>query len=338
MKSLVSISAILASLAGGTALAADLPSQKAPPAPPVLSWTGAYAGLNAGYGWGTNSNSASGWGAGSSGGSSMQASGGWTNYTYTAGTYTVNGANSWSANAVGSAQSPMTQSGFIGGAQFGYNYQWKNNFLVGFETDIQGTSMRGGSSATGVFGGGSTQGTASGNASGSGVLTTTAGVDYLGTARGRIGYIWSPSLLIYGTAGLAYGGVWAKTGLNGALNVTSNNNGAASVPLVTQSFSSNAEQNSLLVGYSAGGGAEWMFMPNWSLKAEALYYNLGNMNISNATIATGGWSRVEGTIYQTYASPAAITSSTRVNYQGVIARAGINYHFNLASAPVVAKF
>ena len=29
------------------------------------------------------------------------------------------------------------------------------------------------------------------------------------------------------------------------------------------------------VGYTLGGGLEWMFLPNWSLKAEALYYDLG---------------------------------------------------------------
>jgi outer membrane immunogenic protein len=337
MKSLVSITAIVASLAAGTAFAADLPSQKAPPPPASLSWTGFYAGLNAGYGWGTNSNS-SGWGAGSSGGSSMQASGGWSNYTYTAGTYSLNGANSWSANAIGGTQSQMTQSGFIGGAQIGYNHQWKNNLLLGFEADIQGSSIRGGSSAMGYFNGASSSTNASGSASGSGVLATTAGIDYLGTVRGRVGYVWSPSLLLYGTAGLAYGGAWANVGLNGALNSVSANNGASTPPGVTQSFAATTRQNSLLVGYSAGGGAEWMFMPNWSLKAEALYYNLGNMNISSATIATGGWGQVNSGGYQTYASPAAIASSTKVNYQGVIARAGINYHFNFASAPVVAKF
>ncbi|NDB70380.1 MAG: porin family protein, partial [Methylocystaceae bacterium] len=32
------------------------------------------------------------------------------------------------------------------------------------------------------------------------------------------------------------------------------------------------------------------------------------------------------------------SGTTSINYQGVIARAGINYHFISASAPVVAKF
>ena len=45
---------------GGTAMAADLPSrQYAPPPPiiPIFTWTGFYVGVNAGYGWSTNSNS-----------------------------------------------------------------------------------------------------------------------------------------------------------------------------------------------------------------------------------------------------------------------------------------
>lgn len=29
------------------------------------------------------------------------------------------------------------------------------------------------------------------------------------------------------------------------------------------------------VGWTAGGGAEWMFMPNSSTRVEYLYYNLG---------------------------------------------------------------
>ncbi len=73
-------------------------------------------------------------------------------------------------------------------------------------------------------------------------------------------------------------------------------------------------------------------MQNWSAKAEAFYYDLGNMTI-------------QGTGYQSAALPNSTqanamiyNTNTTVRYNGVIARAGVNYHFNWGSAPVVAKF
>ncbi|MGD1037045.1 MAG: outer membrane protein [Roseiarcus sp.] len=57
---------LLAALMAGvatSALAADLPNRKAPPAPapvyvpPTFTWTGFYVGVNGGYGFGTGSNS-----------------------------------------------------------------------------------------------------------------------------------------------------------------------------------------------------------------------------------------------------------------------------------------
>lgn len=38
----------------GTAMAADMPLKASPLPPPIASWTGWYAGLNAGGGWGDN--------------------------------------------------------------------------------------------------------------------------------------------------------------------------------------------------------------------------------------------------------------------------------------------
>lgn len=61
MKKLL-LAALLAGVAT-SALAADLPTRKAPPAPtpvyapPVFTWTGFYVGVNGGYGVGTGSNS-----------------------------------------------------------------------------------------------------------------------------------------------------------------------------------------------------------------------------------------------------------------------------------------
>lgn len=38
----------------------------------------------------------------------------------------------------------------------------------------------------------------------------TAGLDYLGAVRGRLGYLVVPSLLVYGVAGFSYGGAYPK--------------------------------------------------------------------------------------------------------------------------------
>ena len=43
-----------------------------------------------------------------------------------------------------------------------------------------------------------------------------------------------------------------------------------------------ATSRQTLVGWNVGGGLEWMFMPNWSLKAEAIYWNMGNMTVPTA--------------------------------------------------------
>ena len=290
MKKLLLSSAALVAFAG-SALAADLPSRKAPVAPPapVPMWTGFYAGLNAGYNWGTNSNARST-------------------------VYAVNAAGQpqVDAGAVMSGYRGVTQSGFIGGAQFGYNYQgfmWQN-LVLGLETDISGTGIRGNTYTRGY----STLGSSQSN----GATTFNAGLDYLGTVRGRVGYLWTPTLLMYGTAGFAYGGAYANVGQVAYQAVGTGNN----------TWEGAGRQNQLLTGWTAGGGMEWMFLPNWTLNGAALYWDLGNMNIN--TVGTG--------IVGTGGSPGYANGTASVNYQGVKAVAGINYHFTWGAAPIVAKY
>lgn len=105
---------------------------------------------------------------------------------------------------------------------------------------------------------------------------------------------------------------------------------------LTQTFVGGGQRSSTLVGWNAGGGLEWLFMPNWSLKAEAIYWNMGNMSIPTYSIAAPSVSSSDGTIASV---PSVTFGNVRVNYQGVIARAGINYHFNWGvAAPVVATY
>jgi outer membrane immunogenic protein len=238
MKKLLSAASLIAlALSAGSALAADLPYRKeepvyvAPP-PPAVTWNGVYAGANIGGGWGAGSGNSNYW--------------------------NVFGLNGGVTNHLG--------GGVLGGLQVGYNYSLTPLFLVGLETDFQGTSMP--------------------------AFTGAGGLDWFGTLRGRVGVTIMPTLLIYGTGGFAYGEF--RSG-------------------VTQS-------DAIQTGWTAGGGVEWMFMPNWSAKLEYLYSDIsgGDVNGFNAGFGINN-----------------VNNHTRWN----TVRAGVNYHFNLgAPAPVLAKY
>ncbi|KAF0135013.1 MULTISPECIES: outer membrane protein [unclassified Methylocystis] len=242
--------ALALALTSGSAMAADLPSYKAPPPPPpppIMTWTGFYAGLNFGVGfYAQNSSNAWGWGVNNHGGS---------------------------------------RAGVVGGAQIGYNYQITPMFVVGVETDFQGTSIgsgAGGNSYAWLFGV---------------PPVTTATLNWFGTVRGRVGVnLLSPQLLVYGTGGFAYGEVKR----NGWLN----------------------QNSTVQTGWTAGGGAEYMFvaLPNWSVKAEYLYTQLSGNNNNGFNFGLN-----------------LNNVNNRTRFHTI--RFGVNYHFNFgSSAPVLAKY
>jgi outer membrane immunogenic protein len=316
-----SLPALFAASVAFPVLAADLPSRKAAPvySAPAPTWTGFYAGLNAGYNFGTNSNVYS-----------QNVAGPWIGVTGFVPGQDVpvfgpvfQGTAPISMDALAS----NTQSGFIGGGQIGYNYQYGSNFLFGIEADIQGAGIRGASVGGGVAVGRIIAGNDA-NTKTIGSTTVQGGVDWLGTVRGRVGYLWTPTLLVYGTGGFAYGSAYASV-TQFAIERWAFD--------VGPSFSQNSwfgggHQNQLLTGWTAGGGVEWMFMPNWSLKAEALYWDLGRMNIQTASYGLLG-NREEDGIRNNIG-----WGRTSVSYSGVQAKAGINYHFNWGTASVVASY
>ena len=254
MDKKIALAAALAASFAGSALAADLPSKKAPvAAPPVMSWTGFYVGANAGGAWSGNNSG------------SLQVYG---------------GAPALSAIPVGNKVF-NNYGGFLGGGQVGYNYQLMQSFVIGAEADIQGLA---GNSGTANF---------TGFSSGNGTSYTTVGkassnLQYIGTVRGRVGYLVMPTLLAYGTAGFAYGGVSSTVSLAtaGSGGTFGGSGGGTSIAY------SNTQ-----AGWTAGGGV--------------------------IDTNTGAWG------YGIGASRS---------YNGNIVRAGVNYHFNFAPAPVVAKY
>jgi outer membrane immunogenic protein len=96
-------------------------------------------------------------------------------------------------------------------------------------------------------------------------VTGTVKIDALATVRGRIGVAFD-QILLYGTGGLAL----ADTKVSAtALGVT-------------------LSDNKTEAGWTVGAGAEWMFMPRWSLTAEYLYRRFDNttaFGFSTGTLA-----------------------------------------------------
>ncbi|KAB2853823.1 MAG: porin family protein, partial [Bauldia sp.] len=167
-------------------------------------------------------------------------------------------------------------SGVVGGGQIGYNYQISPLFVVGLETDFQGTSLR----SNNGFG--------------------NASLPWFGTVRGRAGFaLLESKLFVYGTGGFAYG----------ELNTP---------------FGSDTR-----TGWTAGGGVEWAFLPNWSAKVEYLYVDLGR--------GPGFWSNQFNPVGALTAfSSNQVGASNRFH----TVKVGLNYHFNLfgSAGPVLAKY
>jgi outer membrane immunogenic protein len=296
-------------------LAADLPHYKAPPPPPLPPpplWTGFYVGLNAGGTW-ANSNTVStgvypiavndlgtGLGFPHGGGAAQQAS------------YLGAMALTTSGNV------PINSSGFIGGGQIGYNWQFYNSFVAGVEADIQGIAGSGSSKTLGTAAP-VTVPVVAGEAY-LGGISSSKRLDYIGTVRGRLGWLFTPTLLVYGTGGLAYGGVQTNTSVFNANNVFCCNH-------LPPMFGASAFSDTR-VGWTAGAGLEWMFMPNWSAKVEYLYYDLGTVNSAFFIPAIDNVTGFQ----------AFFAGQTRARFNGNIVRAGVNYHFNWGNAPIVAKY
>ncbi len=156
--------------------------------------------------------------------------------------------------AVGQTADP---AGGFGGAQIGYNWQ-VSRFVLGVETDIQISAIAGTKNSVTPLGGGANF-----------VSANSTNVDWFGTVRGRLGYSWD-HFLVYATGGFAYGKVVEQqTG-----SLTGFGPGSFQLGQVSKS--------GIQTGYTLGGGVEfkpaWAFFssPNWSVKVEYQYINLGS--------------------------------------------------------------
>ncbi|KAF2989978.1 outer membrane beta-barrel protein [Methylocystis sp. MJC1] len=252
-------------------------------ASPVAPWGGVYFGVNGGYTWAGDTD---------------------TNFTYTG---SGGFASLWARGALPSSIS-LNSQGFIGGAQVGYNYQPHEKAVAGVEADLQGLTV-----------GNSTVNSWQGPPTALTFVQAQRNQHNLGTVRGRLGYLVTPTALLYGTGGLAFGEAilnptFFTPGIAPALNFGVGNNGLFGYI-------------DMRLGWAAGAGVEWMFAPKWSVKAEYLRYDLGTANTANI-----------GPLF--YGSKAGISSAGyAAPFNGNIVRAGLNYHLNWGAAePLVAKY
>ena len=167
-----------------SAQAADLPTRKEAPAPvfvpPPFTWTGFYVGVNAGGVWSNGGNAST----------TVLANG--------VPIGTISGVPATLADVFPGSNFGSSQSGFIGGGQAGYNYQW-GSCVFGVETDFDGTTLSRSRSVIGPsfvepFFGLNDFFTANGSVK----------LDWLGSTRGRVGYAFldSPPDLRHGRRGL----------------------------------------------------------------------------------------------------------------------------------------
>jgi outer membrane immunogenic protein len=252
--------AAIAALVGTPAEAADL-AYKAPPCCAVYSWTGFYLGGNVGYSWG-NANS-----------------------TY----------NEPALSGIGLASISQSQKldGFIGGIQIGYNWQVNSTWVLGVEADIQDSGEKGSSGVTDPY-------TIRIFTDPFVTVTNNADIQWFGTVRGRIGVLVNPTTLLYGTGGLAYGGISASGTFFDSL--TSD----------TASFGASTTR----VGWTLGAGVEGAVpnTSNWTWKLEYLYIDFGTLS---------------GNGFTSLGDPYSWNTSVTDN----ILRAGLNYRFDWGPAP-----
>jgi outer membrane immunogenic protein len=76
--------------------------------------------------------------------------------------------------------------------------------------------------------------------------------------RARLGFVYGRTL-IYGTGGVAFAG--AET----------------SIDVVGPGYDAWGRKSETLVGWTVGGGLEWLIAQNWTVRAEYLYYRFDDV-------------------------------------------------------------
>jgi outer membrane immunogenic protein len=284
-----SLLCIVGFLALGTVVAAadELPNR---PSTFILSptqflpWTGFFVGVNAGYGWADS-----------------------------AVVYTPNDPafSAGTCGAVGKGTclvgTDFTLAGGTAGGQIGYDWQINPLWLVGVQGDFQWANFEsGGTSAFHL-----------GNVGTTNALTNQT-VESFGTLRVRLGVVPLNALLLYGTAGLAFGQLNETFTIQNPLTAGTGSvsSGGFSYRCVAGGPACFAgSSSSTQWGWTGGLGAEYRLTNNISLLSELLYADL-----TAPTATATAQSAVTGT------TPSSVTA-TFPTVKFVVWRGGVNFRF-----------
>jgi outer membrane immunogenic protein len=263
---------VLVSVVGSNA--ADVPPPNPAAVPfviPPYNWGGYYLGVNAGYGFGISN---------------------WSD------------VNNPGNSLIGGTTPPGTSTGnfdvrgLLAGATLGVNMQ-VDSVVFGVESDFDWSGVRGSTTPANGFCNLPVSLTGVGAVG----LNCETRSTWIGTARLRIGYALD-RVLVYGTAGAAFGDVQAAltgTGFTGANPATG--------PF----------QSTLQFGWTVGGGVEVAIYEGWSAKLEYLFVDLGSAACNvQASCGIDAFNVLTGTI-----TPA----NDRVLFLDNIIKIGINYRF-----------
>jgi outer membrane immunogenic protein len=175
-------------------------------------------------------------------------------------------------------------SGFLGGAQAGCDFMAGKDLVFGVQGMFDFGNINGRHAVTDFPN-----------------FSETNNLRSIGTATGRIGYLWTPQFLGYVKGGMAF---------MRDRNVLYSPAGTA---FASSSFT--------LPGMTVGVGAEWMFAPHWSVFAEWSYY----------------WIEDKSGQYFT-AIPGFVGETLNVKPVSQSVLVGVNYKFNWDSPAMVAKY
>jgi outer membrane immunogenic protein len=173
--------------------------------------------------------------------------------------------------------------GIAGGGQIGCDYQLASNWLIGIQGMLDGAHLTGDHVLPDDFD-----------------ARFHTKVGWFGTVTGRLGFLVTPSFLVYGKGGVAFVG--------DDHSFTSTVSGNASTGNLTRT------------GWDAGGGLEWRFLPNWSLWVE--YDHMGFGTKAENFLFNGG--------------SFAFQENVKQSVDKLLV--GFNYRFEWGKAPVAAAY